>query len=80
MKLVAEPIDLVPTDGNLNNRWSHSMPKMKRTSPAWHETELQDVENNHRSCIEQVSKGKLMKLLADPQDLVPTVGNLSNNC
>jgi hypothetical protein len=53
---------------------------MIRTSPAWHETQLQDVLNNPRSCKVQVSKGRLMMLVAEPQDPVPLDGNLSNYC
>ncbi len=43
-----------------------------RTSPAWHETQLQDVVNIPRSCKVLVSKGRLLKLAAKHQDLVPT--------
>ncbi len=41
------------------------------------ETQLQDVLNNPKSCKLQVSMGRLMKLVAETQDLVPTDGNHS---
>ncbi len=50
---------------------------MIRTSPAWHETQLQDVVNNPRSCKVLVSVGRLLKLAAKHQDLVPTDGELA---
>ncbi len=40
--------------------------------------QLQDVVNNPRSCKVRVSKGRLLKLAAKHQDLVPTDGNHSN--
>ncbi len=78
LKLAAKHQDLVPTDGNESNLFRNAIPKIIRTSPAWHETQLQDVLNNPRRCKLQVSKGRLMKLLAEPEDLVPTDGNQSN--
>ncbi len=43
MKLVAEPQDLLQTNGKRSKLWSHSIPKMIRTSPTWHETQLQET-------------------------------------
>ncbi len=40
--------------------------------------ELQDMLNNRRSYKVLVPKGRLMKLVAEHQDLVPTDGHLSN--
>ncbi len=40
--------------------------------------QLQDVVNNPRGCKVLVSKGRLLKLAAKHQDLVPTDGNHSN--
>ena len=80
IKVVAEPQDLVQTDGNRSKLWWHSIPMMIRTSPAWHETQLQDVVINPRSWKVQVSKGGLLKLAAKHQDVVPTDGNHGNQC
>ncbi len=78
LKLAAEHYDLLPTDGNHYNKWRNAIPNMKRTSPAWHQTQLQDVLNDPRSCKVQVSKGRLLKHAVEHQDLVPTDGNHSN--
>ncbi len=53
---------------------------MIRTSPAWHETQLQDVVNKPTGCKVLVSKGRLLKLAAKHDDLVPIDGNHSNYC
>ncbi len=37
---------------------------MIRLSPTWHESQLQDVVNNPKSCKVLVSKGRLWKLAA----------------
>ncbi len=42
------------------NGLDEETPKKIRTSPAWHETQLQDVVNNPRSCKVLVSKGRLL--------------------
>ena len=78
MKLVEEPKDLLPTDGNQSNLFRNAIPEIIRTSPAWQETQLQEVVNTPRGSKVQVSMGRFLKHAAKRQDMVPTDANHSN--